>query len=213
MSNEVAVHEAKVNGGAEPAPNIYWYSGKVTAVHRQRYFGHEPATIWLTGLSGAGKSTLAYELEHLLLERGHPSFVLDGDNVRHHLNRDLGFSARDRRENLRRAAEVARLMNEAGLFVVTAFISPLREDRRAARDIIGAERFVEAHVSTCMSVCESRDPKGLYARARAGEIPDFTGVSAPYEAPEHPDIAIDTGKMSIVDATRALYDHLARRLG
>jgi adenylylsulfate kinase-like enzyme len=104
-------------------------------------------------------------------------------------------------------------MNEAGLFVVTAFISPLREDRRAARDIIGAERFVEAHVSTCMSVCESRDPKGLYARARAGEIPDFTGVSAPYEAPEHPDIAVDTGKMSIVDATRALYDHLARRLG
>jgi adenylyl-sulfate kinase len=213
MSNGVAVHEAEVKGGAEPAPNIYWYSGKVTAVHRQRYFGHEPATIWLTGLSGAGKSTLAYELEHLLLERGHPSFVLDGDNVRHHLNRDLGFSARDRRENLRRAAEVARLMNEAGLFVVTAFISPLREDRRAARDIIGAERFVEAHVSTCMSVCESRDPKGLYARARAGEIPDFTGVSAPYEAPEHPDIAVDTGKMSIVDATRALYDHLARRLG
>jgi adenylyl-sulfate kinase len=213
MSNEVAVHEAEVKGGAEPAPNIYWYPGKVTAVHRQRYFGHEPATIWLTGLSGAGKSTLAYELEHLLLERGHPSFVLDGDNVRHHLNRDLGFSARDRRENLRRAAEVARLMNEAGLFVVTAFISPLREDRRAARDIIGAERFVEAHVSTCMSVCESRDPKGLYARARAGEIPDFTGVSAPYEAPEHPDIAVDTGKMSIVDATRALYDHLARRLG
>jgi adenylyl-sulfate kinase len=213
MSNEVAVHEAEVKGGAEPEPNIYWHSGKVTAVHRKRYFGHEPATIWLTGLSGAGKSTLAYELEHLLLERGYPSFVLDGDNVRHHLNRDLGFSARDRRENLRRAAEVARLMNEAGLFVVTAFISPLREDRQAARDIIGADRFVEAHVSTCMSVCESRDPKGLYARARAGEIPDFTGVSAPYEAPEHPDIAVDTGKLSIRDATRALYDHLARRLG
>jgi adenylyl-sulfate kinase len=214
MSNEMAVHEAEVKDGQGPAaPHIYWHAGKVTAVHRQRYFGHEPATIWLTGLSGAGKSTLAYELEHLLLERGHPSFVLDGDNVRHHLNRDLGFSAHDRRENIRRTAEVARLMNEAGLFVVTAFISPLCADRQAAREIIGADRFVEVHVSTCMTVCETRDPKGLYARARAGEIANFTGVSAPYEPPEHPDVAVDTGRMSIEEATRALYDHLARRLG
>jgi adenylyl-sulfate kinase len=184
----------------------------VTAAHRQRFFGHEPATVWLTGLSGAGKSTLAYELEHLMLEQGHPSFVLDGDNVRHHLNRDLGFTADDRRENIRRTAEVARLMNDAGLFVVTAFISPLREDRQLARDIIGAERFVEVHVSTCITVCEGRDPKGLYTRARAGQIKDFTGISAPYEPPERPDMAIDTGAMSIEEATRALYDHLARRM-
>ena len=211
MSNEVAVHET--HRPAPAGPNIFWHSGKVTVAHRQRYFGHRPATVWLTGLSGAGKSTLAYELEHLLLERGHPGFVLDGDNVRHHLNRDLGFSADDRRENIRRTAEVARLMNEAGLFVVTAFISPLRADRAVARDIIGAEHFVEAHVSTCVTVCEARDPKGLYARARSGEIANFTGVSAPYEPPEHPDICIDTGVQSIAEATRALYDHLARRLG
>jgi adenylyl-sulfate kinase len=214
MSNEVAVHEAETKcGPVQAGTNIYWHAGKVTAAHRQRYFGHVPATIWLTGLSGAGKSTLAYELEKLLLERGHPSFVLDGDNVRHHLNRDLGFSADDRRENIRRTAEVARLMNEAGLFVVTAFISPLREDRKLARDIIGADHFVEAHVSTCATVCESRDPKGLYARARAGQIANFTGVSAPYEPPAHPDVAVDTGTMSVDEATRALYDHLARRLG
>ena len=214
MSNDVAVHGAEVKfSPAFAGSNIYWHSGKVTEAHRQRYFGHVPATIWLTGLSGAGKSTLAYELEHLLLDQGHPSFVLDGDNVRHHLNRDLGFTADDRRENIRRTAEVARLMNEAGLFVVTAFISPLREDRQLAREIIGADRFVEVHVSTCMSVCESRDPKGLYARARAGEIAHFTGVSAPYEPPLQPDIAVDTGAMSLKEATIALYNHLARRMG
>lgn len=214
MSNEMAVQEAEVKYGPALADsNIYWHAGKVTPAHRRQYFRHEPATIWLTGLSGAGKSTLAYELEHLLLEQGHPSFVLDGDNVRHHLNRDLGFSADDRRENIRRTAEVARLMNEAGLFVVTAFISPLRSDREVAREIIGPERFVEAHVSTSMKVCEARDPKGLYARARAGEIPNFTGVSAPYEPPERPDVEVDTGRMSLEQATRALYDHLARRLG
>jgi adenylyl-sulfate kinase len=212
MSKDVAVHEADVKcGRAFKGRNIYWHDGKVTAAHRQRYFGHVPATIWLTGLSGAGKSTLAYELEKLLLDRGHPSFVLDGDNVRHHLNRDLGFSVDDRRENIRRTAEVARLMNQAGLFVVTAFISPLRGDRQAAREIIGAEHFVEAHVCTPMAVCESRDPKGLYALARMGKIENFTGVSAPYEPPEHPDIAVDTEAMSLEQATRALYDHLARR--
>jgi len=212
MSSDVAVRKAAMYGPAPAGNNVYWHSGKVTAAHRQRFFGHEPATIWLTGLSGAGKSTLAYELEHLMLEQGHPSFVLDGDNVRHHLNRDLGFTADDRRENIRRTAEVARLMNDAGLFVVTAFISPLREDRQLARDIIGAERFVEVHVSTCITVCEGRDPKGLYSRARAGQIKDFTGISAPYEPPERPDIAVDTGAMSIEEATRALYNHLARRM-
>jgi len=212
MSSDVAVRKAAMCGPAPAGNNVYWHSGKVTAAHRQRFFGHEPATVWLTGLSGAGKSTLAYELEHLMLEQGHPSFVLDGDNVRHHLNRDLGFSADDRRENIRRTAEVARLMNDAGLFVVTAFISPLREDRQLARDIVGAERFVEVHVSTSITVCEGRDPKGLYSRARAGQIKDFTGISAPYEPPERPDMAIDTGAMTIEEATRALYDHLARRM-
>jgi len=212
MSNNLAPNEVCTQPGSA-GQDVYWHPGKVTAAHRQRYFGHAPATVWLTGLSGAGKSTLAFELEKLLLDRGHPSFVLDGDNVRHHLNRDLGFTSADRRENVRRTAEVARLMNEAGLLVVTAFISPLREDRAAARAIIGADRFVEVHVSTRIAVCESRDPKGLYARARDGLIGNFTGISAPYEPPEQPDLSIDTEALSLGQATDAMYDYLARRFG
>ncbi len=212
MSNTAVVLESNsVLAPTLAGTNLYWHAGKVTADHRQRQFGHAPSTVWLTGLSGAGKSTLAYELEKMLLDCGHPGFVLDGDNIRHHLNRDLGFSASDRRENIRRTAEVARLMNEAGLIVVTAFISPLREDREMARAIIGESRFVEVHVSTSVKVCESRDPKGLYARARAGQIADFTGISAPYEAPEAPALEIDTGVVPIELATRMLYDHLAHR--
>lgn len=147
----------------------------------------------------------------LLLAEGHPCFVLDGDNLRHHLNRDLGFSPDDRKENIRRAAEVARLMNEAGLIVVTSFISPYREDRAMASAIIGEERFIEVHVSTPVNICEARDPKGLYAKARAGQIPEFTGISSPYEPPLAPAVALDTGALSIEEAARALYSCLARR--
>lgn len=215
MASDALLHENGFSDnrlyGVPTAPNISWHYGKVTAEHRQHYFHHCPATIWLTGLSGAGKSTIAYELEKMLVDEGHPSYVLDGDNIRHHLNRDLGFTSADRRENIRRTAEVARLMNEAGLIVITSFISPYREDRAMACDIIGEERFIEVHVSTSVHVCESRDPKGLYAKARSGQIPDFTGVNSPYEPPFRPALELDTGTMTIDEATRALYRCLAQR--
>lgn len=198
--------------GGGPASNIFWHRGQVSGAARAHHFGQRPATVWLTGLSGAGKSTIAYALEKLLLDEGRPSFVLDGDNIRHHLNSDLGFSSGDRKENIRRTAEVARLMNEAGLIVITAFISPFREDRAMASDIIGAQNFVEVHVSTASAVCEARDPKGLYAKARAGKIPEFTGVSSPYEPPLRPALALDTDRLPLEEATGALYAHLSQRL-
>jgi adenylyl-sulfate kinase len=164
----------------------------------------QPITIWLTGLSAAGKSTLAFALERALIDQGRACYVLDGDNVRHGLNRNLGFSPEDRAENIRRISEVARLMNDAGLIVITAFISPYRTDRAAAREIIGSGNFREVYVSTSLSVCESRDPKGLYTQARAGKVANFTGVSSPYEAPELPDLAIDTSQLPVAQAVAQL---------
>ena len=172
--------------------NLVWHQAQVTRDDRIRLFRQNPVTVWFTGLSGAGKSTLAFVLEKRLLELGHASYVLDGDNVRHGLNSNLGFSHEDRTDNIRRIAEVARLMNDAGLIVITAFISPFREDREVARRIIGAEKFLEVHVSTPLTVCEERDTKGMYKRARAGEVHDFTGVSSPYEAPSDPALSLDT---------------------
>jgi len=172
--------------------NLVWHEAHATLAERIKLFRQTPVTVWFTGLSGAGKSTLAFALEKRLLELGQASYVLDGDNVRHGLNRDLGFSPEDRTENIRRIAEVAHLMNDAGLIVITAFISPYREDREIARRIIGAVNFIETHVSTPLSVCEQRDPKGFYKKARAGEIREFTGVSSPYEPPLDPDISLDT---------------------
>lgn len=189
-------------------PNISWHYGIVPSTLRQHLLQQKPATIWLTGLSGSGKSTIAYALEKELLDQGHCCYVLDGDNLRHHLNRDLGFTANDRRENIRRAAEVARLMNEAGLIVVTALISPFREDRAMAREIVDPSRFVEVYVSTPTKVCEERDPKGLYKKARKGEIPEFTGVSSPYEAPLAPALEIDTASTALKTATAQLHKHL-----
>jgi bifunctional enzyme CysN/CysC len=153
--------------------------------------GHRSGVIWFTGLSGAGKSSLAVGLERRLFDAGMRVFVLDGDNLRHGLNGDLGFSDADRRENIRRVTEVAAAFAEAGCVVITAFISPFRDDRRRAREIIG-EGFHEVHIAAPLAVCEARDPKGLYARARKGEIKDFTGISSPYEAPEAPELVIDT---------------------
>jgi adenylyl-sulfate kinase len=153
-------------------------------------------TLWLTGLSGAGKSTLAFGLGLQLKESGLPCYVLDGDVLRNGLCRDLGFSAADRSENIRRVAEVARLMNDAGIIVVAALISPYQADRQMARNIVGTDQFIEAYISTPIAVCESRDPKGLYRRAHAGELPGFTGVSAPYEQPENPEVSINTALMS-----------------
>ncbi len=179
--------------------NIVWYEGKITKLQRQSLLCKTPSTLWLTGLSASGKSTLAYALEHTLVNAGKPCYVLDGDNIRHGLNSGLGFSQQDRHENIRRISEVAKLMNDAGLIVITAFISPLREDRQMARAIIGEDCFKEVYVSTAIDVCESRDPKGLYAKARAGEVKEFTGISAPYEPPLNPDLVIDTSQLTMAD--------------
>lgn len=167
--------------------------------------------MWLTGLSGSGKSTIARQLERELMEQGHLCYILDGDNVRHGLNRDLGFSMEDRKENIRRIAEVAALMNEAGVIVVTAFISPYRSDRAAARDVIGEESFVEVFVDTPIEVCEQRDPKGLYKKARSGEIQQFTGVSDAYEAPANPQIAIPTQELDPGQASSTIIVQLKSR--
>ena len=154
----------------ETRPDVVWHTGHVCRADRAELLGQAPLTLWLTGLSAAGKSTLAFALERTLHDRGRACYVLDGDNVRHGLNRNLGFSPADRSENIRRIAEVARLMNDAGLIVITAFISPWRADRAAARQIVGAASFLEVHVSTPLAVCEARDPKGFYGQARRGEL-------------------------------------------
>jgi adenylyl-sulfate kinase len=156
-----------------------------------------PPTLWLTGLSGAGKSTLAFALEARLRALGRPCYVLDGDRVRRGLTSDLGFSEADRHENIRRVAEVAKMFNDAGLIVIAAFISPRRSDRRLAREIVGHDRFLEIFMSATVATCEGRDVKGLYRKARAGAIAQFTGVSAPYDAPEAPALAIDSGSASL----------------
>lgn len=199
--------------GSVVAGQICRHVGHVPVERRERAFRQRALTLWMTGLSGAGKSSIAYALEQRLFELDHPCYVLDGDNLRHHLNRDLGFSDAERSENIRRTAEVARLMNDAGLIVVGALISPLRHDREMARAIVGAERFVEIHVSTGLAVCETRDPKGLYARARSGSLPRFTGISAPYEVPPAPDLQIDTQCLGIDESVQALLELLQQRGG
>lgn len=188
--------------------NIVWHGGQVTLVERATLLGQAPITLWLTGLSASGKSTLAFALERTLIDAGRACYVLDGDNVRHGLNRNLGFSVEDRAENIRRIAEVAKLMNEAGLIVITAFISPMISDRSIAREIIGTQCFREIYVSTPLATCEARDPKGLYAKARNGQIAEFTGVSSPYEAPLHPSLIIDTSTESVDAALVRLTQHL-----
>lgn len=195
--------------------DITWQPSRVTNAQRERLFAQRPVTLWLTGLSASGKSTLAFEAERRLVDAGHAAAVLDGDNLRHGLSRDLGFAPHERRENLRRVAEVARLMNDAGLIVLSAFISPYRDDRATARQIIGEERFVEVYVAAGLATCEARDPKGLYRRARRGEIAAFTGISAPYEAPDAPAVTLHT-EIDRVDACvrrllRVLEPYLGRR--
>lgn len=190
----------------DPIDHIVWHNGHIDTADRQKLLKQKPFTIWLTGLSAAGKSTLAFALERVLIESGHPCYVLDGDNVRHGLNNNLGFSAADRSENIRRVAEVAKLMNDAGLIVITAFISPFRVDREKARTIIGDGVFQEVFVDAGLSACEERDPKGLYQKARAGQIPDFTGVSSPYEDPLNPELIIPSGVQNKVTSLNALVD-------
>lgn len=191
--------------------SVVWHDGHVQAADRRSLLGQRPITVWLTGLSASGKSTSAFALERRLIDIGHACSVLDGDNIRHGLNKDLGFSHHDRTENIRRVAEVARLMNNAGLIVITALISPYRDDRQLARKIIGAERFVEVYVNTPIETCEARDPKDMYKRARAGRISGFTGVNDPYEPPGMPDLTIDTSIASPAEcAGKVLAEVMAR---
>jgi len=184
--------------------NLTHHQGSVTSADRAAVLNHVPATLWLTGLSASGKSTLAFALEHKLISEGKAAYVLDGDNVRHGLNRDLGFSAKDRSENIRRIAEVAKLMNDAGLIVITAFISPFQADRAMARDIIGEKYFKEVYVSTPIAVCEQRDPKHLYERARKGEVAEFTGITSPYVAPIEAALVIDTSILTQDESVQRL---------
>ena len=192
------------------ASNIVWHPAGISREDREQAQGHRATVLWFTGLSGSGKSTLTNAVQDILVAQGVRTYILDGDNVRHGLNRDLAFSPEDRVENIRRIAEVARLMNDAGLIVITAFISPWPADRAAAGEIIGAANFLEVYVSTPLAACEARDPKGFYGQARRGELADFTGVSSPYEAPEQADLSIDTAQVSLVDAVRQLTELLAR---
>jgi adenylyl-sulfate kinase len=178
--------------------------GKILAVDRVSFDVPKGKTVGLVGESGSGKSTIGFALERRLMDLGHGCYMLDGDNIRHRLNRDLGFSPKDRTENIRRISEVCRLMNNAGLIVISAFISPYREDRAMAREIIGSDSFLEVHVNTPIHVCESRDPKGLYRKARAGEISGFTGISAPYEPPVNPALSLDTSSMDVGESIERL---------
>ena len=187
--------------------NITAVSHRVAKEARWRANRHQGGVLWFTGLSGSGKSTLAFELEQRLFAQGYQVYVLDGDNVRHGLNSDLGFSPEDRAENIRRIGEVAALFAEAGYIVISAFISPYRHDRRQARRA-SSDIFHVIHLSADLEICERRDPKGLYVKARRGEIPDFTGISAPYETPLHPDLAIDTGKLNVEQSLDILIDYV-----
>ncbi|AAN56707.1 adenylyl-sulfate kinase [Shewanella oneidensis MR-1] len=188
--------------------NIVWHQHSVDQAARARLKGQNPVLLWFTGLSGAGKSTLAGALERALFEAGFHTYLLDGDNVRHGLCKDLGFSVADRDENLRRVGEVAKLMVDAGLVVLSAFISPTREERDSIRARFPEGQFIEVHVSTPLSVCELRDPKGLYVKARKGEIAHFTGISSPYEAPLSAELTIDTSKGDLASQVHALIDYL-----
>ncbi len=201
-----------VNSTAEPkSTHITREASGVSVVERETLLKQKSVTLWLTGLSGSGKSTIARDLERALFDRNQACFILDGDNIRHGLNRDLGFSASERTENIRRVSEVAALLNDAGLIVITSFISPYREDRAKAREIIGGDRFVEIHVDTPIEVCEARDPKGLYKKARAGEIAQFTGIDAPYEAPETPELTLKTSESPVEKSTADIIAYLEEK--
>jgi len=194
--------------------NIFWSEGKITVRARAVQHGHRGAVVWLTGLSGAGKSTIAQALERELFQRAMHPYVLDGDNIRHGLNSNLGFAPQDRVENIRRVSEVAKLMADAGNVVITAFISPYRLDRQRARAIAleGNAEFIEVFVDAPLQVCEERDPKNLYKKARAGEIREFTGIDAPYEAPADPEIVVHTDRQSVTESVATILEQLLPRL-
>ncbi len=189
--------------------NIHWHEHIVKREDRTRLIGKKNRVIWLTGLSGSGKSTIASLLEKRLHSMGYLTYILDGDNVRHGLNSDLGFSRKDREENIRRVAEVAKLMYDAGITVIVAFISPFRKGREYARSLIGKD-FVEVYVKCPLEVCRKRDPKGLYRKAEMGEIREFTGVDSPYEEPDRPEVVVDTSALSPAECVERIMEHVVK---
>lgn len=191
--------------------NTVWHHATVNRARRETLNGHKGAILWFTGLSGAGKSTLAHEVEEALHQRGCLTFVLDGDNVRHGLCGDLGFSEKDRHENIRRIGEMSKLFAEIGVITLTAFISPFRADRRRVRELATEGDFIEIYCRASVEVCESRDVKGLYQKARRGEIKDFTGISSPYEEPETPALVVDTGSLPLDACVSQVLDYLEQR--
>lgn len=191
--------------------NIVWHESNVTKKDRQEQNNHRSAALWFTGLSGSGKSSVSVALEKKLHELGIHTYRLDGDNVRHGLNKNLGFSPEGRKENIRRIGEVANLMVDAGLVTLTAFISPYRKDRDGARALLGENEFIEVYVKCSVEACEARDPKGLYKKARAGEIKGFTGIDAPYEEPFNPEVIVDTEKQSLEESVQVLVTYLKKK--
>jgi adenylylsulfate kinase len=188
--------------------NVIYHQASVTRQRRNKLNGHQSVVLWFTGLSGSGKSTLAHALEEKLFQKGCRTFVLDGDNVRHGLNSNLDFSEKSRTENIRRVSEVSKLMMESGLIVMTAFISPFNKDRNEARKLISSDDFIEIYCKASLETCEARDVKGLYKRARAGEIKNYTGIDSPYEKPENPELVIDTDQQSLEESMSNILDFL-----
>ncbi len=194
----------------QKATNIFWHQGAITLSDRERLNGHRGFTVWFTGLSASGKSTLAVATEQGLYERGYHTYILDGDNVRHGLNKNLGFSPEDRTENIRRIGEVAGLLRDCGIINLVAFISPYRIDRQAARELNNDSTFIEVFIDCPVEICEQRDPKGAYKKARQGIIKEFTGISAPYEAPENPEIHLRTDEMSEEECVQLIISYLMK---
>lgn len=193
------------------ASNVVWHQHRISRAQRAASKHQQPCLLWFTGLSGAGKSTVANALDVALFDKGYHTFLLDGDNVRHGLNKDLGFSNSDRVENIRRIGEVCKLFTDAGLIVLSAFIAPFASDREMVRNLFPAGEFIEVFVSTPLSVCEQRDPKGLYKRARAGQLKRFTGIDSPYEAPKNPELVIDTSCATVDACTGAIVAFLHQK--
>ena len=190
--------------------NIKWFNGFVSLEDREILHGHKGTAVWFTGLSASGKSTIAHHLEKQLHEMGHSTYVFDGDNVRHGICDDLGFSEKDRSENIRRIGEMTRLFIEAGIIAITAFISPYKKDREMVRKLTGNDRFIEVYVKCPIEVCGTRDPKGIYQKAKRGDIQNFTGVSAPYEPPENPDLTIESNKEDINSSVKKVIQLLKK---
>ena len=192
----------------QKSTNITWHQSEIDQAAREELLKQKGCVIWFTGLSGSGKSTVANQVAAHLHQSGRITYVLDGDNIRHGLNKNLGFSPEDRQENIRRIGEVAKLFADAGLITTTAFISPYRQDRDAVRDIMPPDRFIEVFVDCPLEICENRDPKGLYKKARAGELKGFTGIDAPYEAPQSPELVVNTNELDVAGCTEQVIAYL-----